>query len=896
MNIRALVAALGRALLPNRRDREVDDEIHFHLSEEARLEAARGLTAHEAACAARRSFGSVALAKEATRAVWISTTVEQLVQDLRFGSRILTKSPAVSATAVVLIALVIGGNTTVFSIAHAILDKPMPGVRAAGLTTVSWVAEDGFIQAHNQYRAYSYFRDHSATLRPLAAFDFQRATLSHANGSYAVSAGLISPNYFETLGVRLDKGRAFTTDEAERGASGLVVVLSHQLWKTSFEGADDVVGREVTVNGYPAMIVGVAEPDFQGTGLGGQVDMWMPLAGEIRSELQPDRSSVVVLMIGRLAPGVSRTEAHAELTGLWSRLQQVDPELRRPALFANREHPGLKPRLSRYSATAGGDSLTSIYGDRMLAIFSVVTLLTIAVVCANVANLLIARAAVRQRELALRQSLGASRLRILRGLLAEGLSLSAVAWIAACVFAWWVSRAAITLVLSEAPATFVMPDITPDWTVLGYALVLALIATIAVTVAPAWRIRRLEILPSLKVGEQSIVQARSTLSRVLVVVQLAFSVLLLTSAGLAHRSLSLSNRFDIGFESRDLLLARINTAGSASSPEANHSLLQTLAGRIATLPGVERTSYVPGQTLLTPWVNFPVQRDRSTGVILATNHRVSAGFFHTLGVPFVAGGDFPETRHPGSQSVILTQALAEALWPGESPIGKTMLAGPLDRGVEVEVIGVVRSAHFSGRVTEAPPRYIFFANADRPASPGTATIYIRFSGAPTTIGPAVARALREADARVALAGLRSFNSHVAENAAPLRMLVTLLTLFAVGSLLIAAIGQYAVVAFDGRRRTREFAVRIALGASPPHLVASVLGETFKLTAVGLVVGFALSLAVAAVLSRFLFGVTATDPPTYAGVFAILTAASLAACYVPARRAARIDPMTALRTE
>lgn len=312
--------------------------------------------------------------------------------------------------------------------------------------------------------------------------------------------------------MRLAKGRAFTPDEAERGASGLVVVLSHELWQNSFEGADAIVGRHVSVNGHPATVVGVAEHDFQGAGLGGQVDLWAPLAGEFRQQLQTNRSSVG-LIIGRLAPGVSRTEAHAELTGLWTQLQQAEPNLRRPSVFANREHRGLKPRLVAYSATAGGDSLVAIYGNRMLAIFSIVTLLTIAIVCANVANLLIARAVVRQRELALRQSLGASRLRIVRSLLAEGLALSVAAWIAACLFAWWVSRAAITFVLSDAPATFTMPDITPDWTVVGYALGLALICTIAVTVAPAWRLRRQEMLPFLKVGEQGVVQASSKLSR-----------------------------------------------------------------------------------------------------------------------------------------------------------------------------------------------------------------------------------------------------------------------------------------------------------------------------------------------------------------------------------------------
>jgi predicted permease len=893
--IKALATLIDRALVArHRRDRDIDEELRFHLSEETRLGTAGGLPPAEAARAARRSFGSVALAKETTRGVWISTAVEQLAQDLRFGSRILIKSPAVSATAVLLIALVIGGNTTVFSIAHAILNKPMPGVRAPGLVSVSWVAEDGFIQAHNHHRVYSYFRDHSAALRPLAAFDFQRVTLSHPHGSYAVNAGLVSPNYFETLGLRLAEGRAFTVDEAERGVSGLVVVLSHELWQGPFEGADDIVGRHVSVNGFPATVLGVAEPGFQGTSLGGQVDLWLPMAGEIRSQLQPDRSSV--LMIGRLAAGASRSEAHAELTALWSQLQRADPDLHRPVSFGNREHPGLKPRLTTYSATAGGDSLTAIYGTRMLAIFSVITLLTITVVCANVANLLIARAVIRQRELALRQSLGASRARIVRTLLAEGLVLSIAAWVAACLFAWWVSRATIGFLMAGAPPTFAMPDIAPDWTVVAYALALALVCTIAVTVAPAWRTRRQQILPFLKAGEQGVVQGRSRLSHGLVVVQLAFSVLLVTSAGLAHRSLSIESNFDIGFETRDLLLASVHTGGSVDGPESNRVLLDALASRLGRLPGVNGVSYVPGLARLTHWRNFPVRREASADDLLATDHRVSAGFFHTLGVPFVLGRDFETTLSRALPAAIITRDLAAALWPGESAVGKTLFAGPASRASEVEVVGVVRDAHFAGSGLDGPPRYIFFANGERPGPAGTATFYIRHGPTQETVSPMVARALREADARVAIVRLQSFEQALAENETPVRMLVTLLTLFAGASLLIAVIGQYAVVAFDGRRRVREFGLRIALGASPPRVVASVVAESFKVTTIGLVVGFALSLAVATLLSRFLFGITPTDPATYLGVFALLTGASLAACYLPARRAARTDPMTALRTE
>jgi predicted permease len=870
--------------LPAGADREMDDEIRFHLAEETRLQSERGLPAAEAATAARRAFGSIALAKENTRAVWVSTTLEQLIQDLRIGCRILTKSPAVSATAVILIALVIGGNTTVFSIAHSIIAKPARGVHATGLTTLSWVAENGDVETHAEHRVFAHVQEQSAALQ-IAAVDFQRITLTHENGSYAARVGIVSANYFDTLGVRLVKGRSFTRDEAERGTSGLVVVIGHHLWQNSFGGIPDIVGQAVAVNGQPATVVGVADPEFRGAWLAEMADLWVPLAGEFRQWLQPNRSGVAVAMFGRRAPGVSLSSAQSELTTIWTQLQRAHPELNQK----------LRVRLVPYSATAGGNSIISTQGNRVLAIFSVVTVLTIAIVCANVANLLIARAVVRQREMALRQSLGASRARIVRGLLAEGLVLSVVAWIVACLFAWIVATTVVRLLVPAAQSEISMPDLAPDWTVVGYALVLAVLCTVAVTLGPALRTWRQQLLPFLKVGEQSVVQGRSTLSRGLVVLQLAFSVLLLTTAGLAQRSVSLQDSADVGFNIRNLLLATVNTSASAGDANGNRALVEALSEPLARLPGVDGATYMPGGGRLGIWALFPVRRDRAAEPVLTVAKDVGPDYFSTLGVPFIAGHDFRPQPTRTRRAVIVTRQVAEALWPGEYAIGKVLIAGP-DARAEAEVVGVVRDAFFAGRSHDTRPRYVFFSAAERPSPPGETTFYIRHSGSHGTLGPAVARAFREVDARVAVASLRSLESQIAFDAAPLWMLATLLTLFAGGSLLIAAIGQYAVVAFDGRRRSREFGVRIALGASSGQLVSSVISESFRLTALGLVIGFALSLAVGTVLARVLYGVTPTDPATFGSVFVLLAGASLLASYLPARRAATTDPMVVLRTE
>ncbi len=887
MSWRRLMTIVRRTVgLPARVERELDDEIRFHLAEEERLLAERGLASDDARAAASRAFGNVPLARETTRAVWVSTRLEQVRQDLRMGSRILTRSPGISAAAISLVALVIGGNTTVFTIAHGILAKPSPGVHASGLVTVNWMMDTGYVETHNSLRVHAGFVERSRTLQPIAAFESQRVTLLTPAGSVAGRAGIVSPNYFETLGARLVHGRVFGPHETELHPAGLAVVISHHLWQTTFEGRAALGGQPVLVNGRPATIVGVAEPEFRGALMAENADLWLPLAAGERSWLQPGRSGVNVMMIGRLVPGVTRPEAQAEVETLWSALQQDDPDLPRT----------LRPNLVPYSATAGGNSVVSIRGHQILAIFSIVTLLTVSIVCANVANLLIARAATRERETALRQSLGASRGRIIRSLLAEGLVLSLVAWVAACLFAWWVSKVVVRFLVPPGQGPIVMPDLTPDWTVVGYALGLALVCTMAVTMGPALRAWRQPLLPFLKVGEPGVVQGRSRLSRALVVVQLAFSILLLTTAGLAYRSLSLAADLDVGFETTNIMLATVRTSGTTGDPVANRPLLDALQAAIARLPEVDHVSYASGGARLTGGMRFPLRRDSSAEPVMAAPNRVAPGFFVALGVPLVAGRDFTRDDGDSQASIIVTRAVADALWPGQAAVGQSLLAGEGDRPVHATVVGVVRDAHFNGRGVEQRPRYVFLPDVDRPAAQGETTFYVRHRGDDARLGPALMRALRDVDPRVPVASLRTLDDQIAAETTPIWMLSMLLTIFAAGSLAIATIGHNAVTAFDARRRTREFGLRIALGASAPQLLRSVVRDSFRLTAIGLGVGFVLSAGVATVLARVLYGVTPTDPPTYLGVFALLTVASIAASYLPARRAARTDPLEALRTE
>ena len=884
---RNLLSILRKSLIRRSQDdRDLDDEIRFHLTEETQLLTERGESAESARDAAKRLFGNVALAKEATRAVRVSTAFEQLMQDLRLGCRIFRTAPGLSATAVLLIALVIGGNTTVFSIAHGILAKPAPGVTATRLVTLSWIDDKGRTEPFNSYLAYDMFRQNTTSLERLLGWSTDRTTLNHAGGSYAIHRAYVSPNYFDTLGARFDKGRGFTEHEAETGELGLMVVLSHHAWENYFQRRDDVIGTSVMLNDQPATIVGVVAAPFRGLQYVPPVDAWVPLSASSGSQTggrsRPDRSGIGVGMIGRLAPDASLTQAHAELAALWSRAQAAHPDLNQT----------LKLRLVRYSAMAGGNSLVSERGGTFLAIFSVVTVMTLFIVCANVANLLVARAAIRQRELSLRQSLGASRLRIVRALLSEGLALSVTAWIAACVFAWWTSKAVSGFLAPTTQGMAAMPDFTPDWTVVGYALVLAIACTLACTVAPALRACRQELVPSLKAGEQAVIQGRSKLTSGLVVVQLAFSVLLVTSAGLAYRSLFLMGEFDSGFDTRNLLLVTVNTSASANTPATNTLLLDRIGEKLSQVPGVSRVTYarIPPREF---WSSVALTLPGSPeSAVRAESTRVGADYLRLFDVAPRAGRDFArEDQRLSMRSALITQNLAEQLWPAQSPLGRSLMINKQ----EVEVVGVAPNLFFSGFRREHPG-FVFLSAQQDPLEPGEVTLYVRYTGGLDTVGPAITQALQQVDARTPVANLRTWDAHLDTATWPIRVLTMLLMLFAGGSLFIAAIGQYAVVSFDMRRRVREVGLRMALGASSRQVLTKVLREGFTLTALGLMLGFALSLATGTILGRALYGITATDSVTYASVFVLLSAASLLACYLPARQASRINPMTALRIE
>jgi predicted permease len=867
------------------RDPEIEEELRRHLALAIQDRIDRGETPEEARRAALLEFGNLRVTREDVRRVWTWTAVEQLIADLRSGFQILTRSPGVSLTAIALIALVIGGNTTIFSSVHGLLTKPAPAIAARGLVSLGWSVDRQAVHPVDSYANYAEVAAQARTVRPLLAFQFERFTLTYRDGSYAVHGGVVTPNYFDTLGLTLARGRAFTDDEAR--SSALTVVISDRIWLERFQRADDAVGQSVMLNGHPATIVGVAPPEFQGVWLFERSDVWVPVVAYARVRGQArgldERSGGPFAMVGRLAPGSSLAEARSELTTIAARLQASYPE-------ANK---GKTVVVFPYAGTAAGDSLIAQRGPQFLAIFSIITALTLLIVCANVANLMLARAVVRQREMAVRQSFGASRVRVVRLVLAEGIAISMAAWAMACGLAWMLSRAIPRLIPPSGDAGLpLVVDFTPDWKVMAYAMVLAAAGTVAFTAGPALRTWRQDLLPFLKAGEQGVVQGRSRVASGLVVLQLAFAVLLLAGAGLAYRSLSLVEALDLGFKKAGLLLVTIDTQGVPEGRRA--ALIDQMRERLMAVPAVDGVSYarVPPKEF---WSTEQVRVAGAAQPIAAEQNSVGPDYLHVLGVAPRAGRELAvEDRTRTTTAAVLNENLAAALWPGEAAVGRTVLLGPDRR--PVEIVGVAPNAYFSGFRRQERPYFVFVPMRTDPRGLTNMTFYVRYAGPVDPIAPAVGRALAEVDSRAPIVYLRTMETQLEGITSVVRILTTLLTLFAAGSLLIATLGQYAVLAFTMKRRTRDFGLRMALGASARQILGSVIAEGLRLTIVGLAIGSGLSLMAGRALGSVLFGVTPADPPTYAGVVAVLAAASLIACYLPAWRASRVDPMEALRQE
>ena len=814
-----------------------------------------------------------------------------MIQDLRYAARMLVKSPGFTAIAVLSLALGVGANTAIFSLVNVVLLKPVPVHEPDRLAAVFMTDQRNPGNLPLSHLNYKDLRDRNEVFTEMAAFTFAQVNWSSGTESEQIPAQVVSGNYFSLLGAPPALGRGFLPEEDLKPTP--VVVVSHGFWERSLGSDRAVVGRTLSLNRMPFTVVGVAPEGFTGTLLGGGPAVWMPMS--MHNVVQPNfdwyeqRRGLFLLAFGRLKPGVDAAQAAANLRTVFAQLEQAFPNDNKGRSAG--AVPLLDARLNPNGQ--GGGPVVQIS-----AILMTVVGIVLLIACANIANLLLARANRRRKEIAVRLALGADRRRLVRQLLTESLLLSLIGGTLGLLLAYWLLD---VLVAADLPLPLPIDDnLSVDGRVLGFTALLAVATGLLFGLAPAIQASRPDVVPVLKnetvpMGSGGWIEALN-LRQALVVTQVALSLVSLIAAGLFVRSLRDSQRIDTGFETRSVLVMTVNLGREGYTPERGQVFYQQVVERVATLPGVRYAAVAQSAPLAGGLLRsvFPEGADTTTrDRILVEVNSVSPGYLDTIGVPLLRGRDFLDTDRTGAPLVVIVnEAMAERFWPGEDAVGKRFkFFGDQDF---TTVIGIAKTAKYNA-VAEEPTPYIY--QPLRQNYSPAATLHVRAATDAAALAPAVRREVQQLDPTLSVFNIRTLEDQVAQSLAPLRINVILLTTFGALALLLASIGLYGVASYSVTQRTREIGVRMALGARPSSVLRLVLGHGALLVAFGLAIGLAVAYAGSwAIPHDLLPNISARDPLTFAATSALLGVVALVASYLPARRATRIDPLVALRTE
>ena len=881
------IRSLWRNLL--RRDRveqDLDDELRavFDLLVAERIAA--GMQPGEARRAATLQLGRVDGLKDRVRDVRAGALLDTLLQDSRYGARVLRRNPLFTASAALSIAIGIGATTTIFTVANALLLRAAPGVPEPGqLVDVVPAMKGHFGLTFSSYDVYLDIQERVTTLRDLYAYHIepqprslrvlQHGSVQTANAAERVFAGMVTPNYFNALGVSAAAGRLLDspadTDEADR-----LIVLSHEFWMRRFSGDPAIVGAAVHLNGEPFVVGGVARDGFRGMSVAAP-DLWMPAP----------RDSAQLMIGGRLNPGVSRGQASAELTAIGRTLAREGP-----GKFA-----GIEWSVAFSSPLpAALRGVAAAFIGLLMALVSIV----LVIACANVAGVLLARATARRREIAVRVAIGAGRARLVRQLVTETALLFAIGGIAGVALA----RGMTSLLLAALPA-FPVPinlALPLDGRVLAFAACLSLAAALLSGIAPALHASKADVVSALKDESQG-PSDRLRLRNAFVVAQVAFSILLVVAAGLLGRALGRVTSVDQGFDPRGVEVASVDVSMAGYTDAAGRRFTSELADRVRRLPGVESATVadrLPGGPLRMEATKR--QRGERAPVeppaVAASWTLVEPGYFKTLRIPIVSGRDFGAADRLGTQPVaIVDESTARRLWPGEDAVGRYVPAGgraSVRDATRKLVVGVVRDVKQPGSRRDAAVLF-FYAPLQQEFSPQL-TILAR-----TTHGERMAGPIRTLVAAMN-PNLPVLEAHSLEERQTgpvvLQLRIAALVSGSVGlvGLLLASIGIYGVTAYAISCRTREIGIRVTLGAQRADVVRMILRQGMTLVAAGAAIGLLLAAAASRVLGRLLFGLPPLDPLTFGSAIVLFAGIGLAACYLPARRATRSNAVEALRYE
>jgi len=871
-------------------DHELEDELRDHLERKTEEYVAQGMTQEEAYRRARFDLGGIEQTKEKCRDSRRVNWIQNFVQDLRFGLRMLRKNPGSTAAVVVALALGIGLNTTVFSFVNALLLRPPTGVKAPEQLREIWMhnPRDSGAQGYLPltYPDYFYYRDHSQSFEGILAYDGDPHLViwNRSGEGQTVLGQLVSGNFFSLLGVNAVLGRTISAEDDQPANPQPVVVLGHGFWRWHLGSDSEIVGKTLMLNGTNYSVVGVAPAGFTGLLVGLEPDFWAPTA--MVEQITRDKGRLSnwnghwLIAIGRLKPDASTSGARAEASVLEHQIETDHPDLKRN--FDATVFPAtLIPAPLRVYVSAFTALLMAVFGFVLL------------IACANVASFLLARATARTREMAVRAALGAGRGRLIQQMLVESTLLSSLAGVLGLILAYWTAPLLLALKPARLPITLRLPI---DWRVLVFTLIVSLICGAAFGLTPALRSASVPVASNLKDETQPAGFRKSRLRSLLMTVEIATCTVLLICGTLCVRSLRNASSINPGFNTQHVIAATLDPGSLGYSQAQVRNFYEQLSEHVRALPGVTAASFTdhlplgPARehTMLDPIHPESNKNDAIPMDIL----RVAPDYFQTMGIPLLRGRDFVSSEGAeASRVAIINEALAQLLWKNQDPVGQrmTFMARPGEKS-GTEVIGVVPTGKYR-TIGEDPVPVAYL-----PQLRARRTLVVRTSGDPVALLDSIRREIHSVDANIAPTDLETMQQYMSLPLFPARTTGLLLGVSGFLALTLTSIGLFGVISYLVSQRTHEIGVRMALGARGSDILKLVVRHGMFLTAMGLVVGLGMAFGAAQLISSLLYGVAPSDPTTFMGVAALLCAVTVLACYLPARRAMRVDPMVALRYE
>ena len=871
-----------RALFHKKRaEQDMDDELRFHLEKQTEQNIARGMIPKEARYAAMRQFGNVGALKEECRDTWGMRAINELLQDLRYGLRQLRRNPGFTIVAVLTLALGIGANTAIFSLVNGILLHPLDFSQPDRLVSTT----DYFPQC-----ALVAMRSNMRSMDVAGYWDGQELNLTGMGEPARLHGAAVSANFFSVLGIRPELGRTFLPGEDQPGKDD-VVILSHALWLQKFGGDPNVIGRQVTLEGENREIVGVMPTGFQfGSS---KAQFWIPLHLDPRA-VGAYWGGGFMPVIGRLPTGDTIAQARAELSAYIPRMRKMFPWKMPDALWASTTLVPLQ------------ESLVGGVSDKLLLLLGATELILL-IACVNVANLLLARAATRQREMTMRSALGAGRGRLCRQLLTESLTLAMAGAAMGVLFAVGGLSGLKAILPADTPR---LGTVAIDWRVLAFTVAVAILTGLAFGISPALRASRADATAPLRAGSRHSTAMTRRVRGFLTVGEVALAFVLVTAAGLTAKSLWELLHVNPGFQTESILAARLTPNESYCSDFARcRDFYRNVLRQAEALPGVEDAAAVNVLPLggrinaftadLEGHPRLPNQPGQSIFDTLIT-----PDYLRVMGIPLLRGRAFAAADMASSAPpvALITRETGNKFWPGQNPIGKHIKR--LWRSKWVTIIGVVGDVNEYSLASRLP-KYVSDGAIYEPYGGGAGsaaprptemTVVLRTKGNPQGVAQELRKVVASLNPNVPVTEMRTLRKVVSESATTSRSTTVLFAVIALLALLLGTVGVYGVISYSVVERTQEIGVRIALGAHKRNILEMVVVEGIRLTVAGVAIGIVGAFLLTRFLSSLLYGVKPTDPLTFIAVSLILIAVALLACYIPARRAAKVDPMVALRYE